>query len=140
MSSSQHRGRPFEGEVRSTDASSGVAVPIYEPGKTTALTIAADEYLEVNFVHLVTAAGGDSYLLIGADATIGTAEAVIRGTYAANGGFAGHLDQPKVGAPGETLWVVAPVGVVDVQVRGTIRKVDNQGTRPSWRESQVPGA
>lgn len=140
MSSPQHRGTPFEAEVRSADASSGVAVPIYNPGNTTALTLGADEYLEVTFVHLVTVAGEDAYVLIGSDATIGTAEAIVRGTYAANGGFAGELGQPKVGAPGETLWVVAPAGVVDVQIRGTIRKVDNQGTRPSWRESQVPGA
>jgi len=133
-------GEPFEGEVHSTNASSGVAVPIYNPGKPTARVLASNEYLVVTHAQLVVAAGGDAYILIGADATLGTNEVVTRGTFAVNGGTSGQLERPKTGLPGNTLWVVAPSGVVDVQVKGYIRKVDNAGTRPSWRESQVLGA
>lgn len=135
-------GRPFEAEVRSSDASSGVAIPIYEsgPGTPAAYTLKANEYLEVTWASLVTVAGGDSYILIGADATIGTDEAVIRGTFAVNGGYAGEISPPKVGVKAGTLFVVAPSGVVDAKVHGFIREVDEAGVRPSWRESQVPGA
>jgi len=138
---SKNEGREFEAEVHSTDASSGVAVPLYESGPATsvAYTLKANEYLEITWAKIITAAGGDSYLLAGADATLGTNEAIVRGTYAANGGFAGEIGPPKTGVLAGTLWVVAPVGVVDVKVQGYIRTIDEQGVRPSWRESQVPG-
>lgn len=133
-------GRPFEAVVHSTDASSGVALVMYEPGTTTVITLDSREYITAVWAKLVTAAGGDSYILIGADATLGTNEAIVRGPYAANGGFAGTLDVPKQGVTGGTLWVVSPAGVVDAFVNGTIRKKDSVGVRPDWKVSQVPGA
>jgi hypothetical protein len=134
--SAKQVGIPFEAEVRSADASSGVAVPIYLAGSdtSTAYTLAANEYLEVTWAELITVAGGDSYVLVGADATIGTNEAVVRGTFAANGGFAGEISPPKVGVKAGTLWVVAPLGVVDVKVQGFIRRRPTS-TRPTWKEA-----
>jgi hypothetical protein len=132
-------GRPFEAHVHSTDASSGVAIPIFEPGGVTAITLASDEYLTAVWAKLVTVVSGDAHIFIGADATLGTGEVVVRGTYAANGGFAGNLDIPKVGLVAGTLWVIAPAGVVDAFVHGTIRKVDNTGAKPSWREAELGG-
>jgi hypothetical protein len=128
-------GRPFEAEVNSSDASSGVAIPIYESGAATsvAYTLLSREYLEVDFVHFITVAGGACEVLIGADATSGVNEQIIAGTYAANGGFAGELGSPKVGVVGGTLWVVAPAGVADVQIRGRIRTLDDVGTKASWK-------
>lgn len=130
-------GIPFEAEVHSTDASSGVAVPIYKSGSATsvAYTLASTEYLEITWAKLVTTPGGDAYILVGADATLGTNEAIVRGTYAANGGFAGEISPPKVGVVGGTLWVVAPAGVVDVKITGFIREIDSTGTRPAWKEA-----
>lgn len=129
-------GTPFEAEVNSADASAGVAIPIYLSGSdtSTAYTLASNEYLEITWIELITVAGGDSYVLVGADATIGTNEAVVRGTFAANGGFAGEISPPKVGVVGGTLWVVAPAGVVDVKVQGFIRRRDTS-TRPTWKEA-----
>lgn len=134
--SANQLGTPFEAEVRSADASSGVAVPIYlsGPGTSVAYTLKSNEYLEITWAKLITVAGGDSYILVGADATIGVNEAVVRGTYAANGGFAGEISPPKVGVAAGTLFVVSPVGMVDVKVQGFIRELDNAGVRPAWRE------
>lgn len=130
-------GIPFEAEVHSTDASSGVSVPIYKQGAATsaAYTLGSREYLEITWLELITVAGGDSYVLVGADATLGTNEAVVRGTFAASGGFAGEISPPKVGVVGGSLWVVAPAGVVDVKVTGFIREIDSVGGRPSWKEA-----
>ena len=132
-------GRPFEAVLHSADASSGVALVIYEPGTTTVITLGVDEYLTAYWAKLVTVAGGDSYILIGADATLGVNEAIVRGTYAVSGGFAGNLDAPKVGGAGLTLWCVSPAGAVDAFVNGTIRKVDNTGAKPTWREAELGG-
>ena len=126
-------GRPFQGTLNTADASSGVAVPIFEIGSKTAYTLADDEFLEVHAVHLVTAAGGDSYVLLGADATLGTGETVMRGDFAQNGGIA-RDDICIAGDKADTLWVVAPAGALDVQVNGTIRKA-GIGGRPSYKAS-----
>lgn len=133
--SARQVGIPFEAEVRSSDASSGVAVPIYLSGPATsvAYTLKSTEFLEITWLELITVAGGDSFVLIGADATIGVNEAIVRGTFAANGGFAGEISPPKVGVTAGTLFVVSPVGVVDVKVLGFIREVDETGVRPSWQ-------
>lgn len=130
-------GIPFEAEVHSTDASSGVAVPIYLSGSSisVAFTLGARQYLEITWVKIITVAGGDSSVIIGADATAGVNEVVVRGTYAVNGGFAGEISPPKVGVVGGTLWVISPSGVVDVKVIGFIRELDVVGTRPAWKEA-----
>jgi hypothetical protein len=112
---------------------------LYEPGTTTVITLDSTEYITAVWASLLTVAGGDSYILIGADATLGTNEAIVRGTYAANGGHAGNLDVPKQGGSGHGLWVVSPAGVVDAMVTGTIRKKDTGGVRPDWKEAQVGG-
>jgi hypothetical protein len=134
------RGKPFEAELHSTDASSGVALVMYEPGTTTVITLGADEYIEVTWLHLIAVVSADTHVILGPDASVGVNEAIVRGTYAANGGFAGDtIDPPKVGAIAATLWVTAAAGVVDVAVRGVIRKVDNTGARPAWRETTAIG-
>ena len=136
MGNTKERGVPFEAELNSADASSGVAVPIYLSGSdtSTAYTLASNEYLEVTWAKLVTAAGGDSHIFIGADATLGTNEVIVRGTFAANGGFAGEISPPKVGVKGGTIWVIAPAGAVDVKIQGFIRRRDTS-TRPVWKEA-----
>ena len=139
MSGLATRGRPFEASVRSTDANAGVAVPLYEPGTSTVITLGSDEYIEVGWLHVITVAGGDTHVILGADASIGTNEEIVRGDYTANGGYGGVVAPAKVGAVAATMWITSPAGVVTVRAHGVIRRVDNTGARPSWRASQVPG-
>ena len=124
-------GRPFQGTLNTADASSGVAVPIFEIGSKTAYTLADDEFLEVHAISIVTASGGDSYVLIGTDATLGTGETVVRGDFDTNGGIV-RDDVCIVGDKADTLWAVAPAGNLNVQVNGTIRKA-GIGGRPSYK-------
>ena len=133
-------GRPFEAVLNSADADPALALVLYEPGSTKVITLDSREYLTIVWCKLVTAAGGDSYLFVGPDASLGTNETIVRGTYAANGGFAGNLDVPKQGAAGAGLWVFAPAGAVDAFVHGTIRQKDSVGVRPSWKEAQGVGS
>jgi hypothetical protein len=130
---SHHPGRPFQGTLRSADASSGVAVPIFELGSKTAYTLGDDEFLDIHSVSIVTAAGGDSYVLVGPDSSLATGETIVRGDFAANGGIA-REDLCHSGKKGETLWAVAPAGNIDVKINGTIR-VAGTGERPSWKEA-----
>lgn len=127
-------GEPIRGILHSTDASSGVEVPLFREGSTTALTLASNEYVEVTSVELITVAGGDCYVLIGDDATLGTGETVTRGTFAANGGVRAD-NTMHAGGAGQKVWVVAPAGVVDVRLNGRIRTVKPDASRPNWRES-----
>jgi hypothetical protein len=131
-------GDPVKGVLHSADASAGVEIPMYSRGTETVRTVAANEYLEIDSIELVTAPGGDCYVLIGPDASLGTGETIVRGTYAVTGG----VSEPNVrraGNVGEKPFVVAPAGVVDVAFTGRIMKGQTQGQRPSWKESMVPG-
>lgn len=119
---SSPNGIPFKAILHSADASSGVAVPIYKSGESSAFTPASDDFLEITDVDLVTVAGGDSYIVCGADATLGNGETVARGTFAANGGISKQFLTAFGGIKGGTLWAVAPAGVVDVVITGRIRK------------------
>lgn len=132
----QGNGQPIEGAVHSTDASAGVAVPIFEAGSRTARTLDADEYIEILSAQLVSAATGDIHLFTGPDASPGTGETVVRGTVAANGGIVRNvlLHRSK---PGETAWFIAPAGISDCVFSGVIRK-ERQTNRASWREA-LPG-
>lgn len=130
-------GEPIHGILHSTDASSGVAVPIFKLGSVSAYTLEAHEYIEITAIEIVTVAGGDCYVLIGDDATLGTGETVVRGTFAANGGIA-RDDICHAGKAGQSAYLVAPVGVVDVKFAGVIRREgDNTSVRPGWKESQL---
>jgi len=132
-------GEPIKGHVHSADASSGVAVPFFNQGSKTARTLAENEYLEIHTCDLITVAGGDCYVIVGPDASVAAGEVVIRGTFAANGGEE-KSHTLHVGKDGETVWVTAPAGVVDVTFTGVVRRAESNVPRPVWRESLVPGA
>lgn len=132
-------GDPVKGILHSTDASLGVEIPMYSRGTETVRTVAAHEYLEIDSIELVTAPGGDCYVLIGPNAGLGTGETVVRGTYAATGGVS-QAEVARAGNNGEKPFVVAPAGAVDVVFAGRIMQGKSEGQRPSWKESLVPGA
>lgn len=130
-------GRPFRGEVDSADASSGVGFTLYEEGSLTPYTLKPNEYLVIQSVQVVTAAGGDTHVFLGEDSTAGAGETVVRGEFAANGGIVQDLDPPHAGVVGHTPFLSAPAGNVDAVIRGGIRRGgDNTSVRPSWRQDQ----
>ena len=134
---SHYAGEPVRGILHSTDASAGVAIPIFNQGSVIQRTIGSDEYLEIHSIRLVTVAGGDCYVLIGPDATLGTGETVVRGTFAANSGLSASI-LLHTGRPSWNPFLVAPVGVVDVEFTGVIRRADHLG-RAAYQASLVPG-
>lgn len=129
-------GELIKGILYSSDASGGVAIPIFSQGSNTERTLAANEYIVVHSLELVSTVVGEAYVFLGDDATLGTGETVERGTFAANGGIAPGYDIEHAGLPGQRPYVVAP-GEVSVKITGRIRRQD-VGTRPSWKEAQAP--
>lgn len=131
-------GEPIHGELHSTDAHSGVSIPVYNQGSLTARTLAAYEYLEITSLEIVSAAGGDIQVFSGTSGSPSAGQMILRGTVAANGGLA-MSRMRYTGRIGETLWVVAPAGVVDVLVSGAVRQESVPGRAP-YQQSLVPGA
>ena len=114
-------GTPFVAQVRSSDASAGVSVPIYLNGSTTAYTLKSNEYVEIHTALAVVAAAGELHVFTSASSTPGSAGTVVRGTVPATGGLAVELCPPHAGQPGHTVWLVAAAGNADAVVRGSIR-------------------
>jgi len=129
-----YEGRPFRGELHSADASGGVVIPLYEDGSLTAYTLKDNEYLVIHSVELISAAGGDTFLFIGADGTEGAGEYIVRGTVAANGGIVQELIPPHSGDLGYLVYAQAPNGAVDAVIRGFIRTgKSNDYVKESWK-------
>jgi hypothetical protein len=135
-------GDPFKAELSNADITTETAVPIYKSGSVTAHTLAADEYLEIDSYHVVTLVAADVQVFLSENGTESTGEAIVKGEFAANGGASESLIEPERGLRAATIWAHSDTaGQVDVIVRGRIRKEGaNTGARPSWRESQIPGA
>ena len=117
-------GDEVHGELHSNDASSGMALLLYKAGSTESLTIADNEFLDIDRASVVTAVGGDAYIFLGTVAVgLQDGEIVIRGTFAANGGMTEDLSRtPRAGAAGATAVCIAPAGVVDAKITGRVRR------------------
>lgn len=123
-------GREVHGAVNNADASSGVEVPFYTAGGNssggqTADALAADEFLAITDILVVSVPGGDvhAYLSADNDGTPEAGETVVRGTIAANAGIAkSFIITPRHGAAGARLFVVAPAGVIDVIFTGRVQR------------------
>lgn len=116
-----YKGDPVHGEVHSSDASGGVEIVLYRAGTASQRVVGPNEYLDIHFVQLVSAPGGDCSVHVGPDASRGAGESVIRGTVAATGGIVSELTPPYEGIKGGKPWVIAPAGVVDAILQGCIR-------------------
>lgn len=127
-------GEPFEAVLHSTDASAGVTVPILLSGATAFHSITADEYVEIHSVTFVTANGGACYANVGLVSSTVYATLIFQGTFGPNGGLALGEIEPPFAAPdlGTKIWLTAPIGVVDLTLRGTIRK-GSTGTELVWK-------
>ena len=123
-------GREVHGNLNNADASSGVEVPFYtagggSSGGQTADVLAAGEFLAITDILVVTVPGGDVHVFLNDDngGTPDTGETVIRGTLAANAGIAkSFIITPRHGAAGARLFVIAPVGVIDVNFTGRVQR------------------
>ena len=129
-------GEPFRGEVNGDSTGASAVLTLYKDGSLTAYTLLGDEYLEIHSCQIISVAGGDTMIFIGADGTPGAGEYVVRGTVPANGGIVMEsIDPPHVGAPGHLPYGKAPTGVWDAIVRGGIRREGDgsSSARESWK-------
>ena len=135
-------GEPVHGEKVSTDASAGVAIPIYNEGSTTARTLGADEYIEVHEVQVSSVAAGLTIVSFGATNPGSSPTAgnrVVSAALPINGSIQmSHVH--AVGPVGATLWLTAPAGDSShVTLKATIRSATANNSRPKWMESLTPG-
>lgn len=116
-------GKEVHGEIHSADASSGVEVTLYEAGTdTNALALGATEFLEITDIVVVSVAGGDVRVFFGSDMTPAAGSMIVRGTVGANGGIAkSFIVTPRGGVAGDTVRILAPIGVVDVNFTARLK-------------------
>jgi hypothetical protein len=116
-----HIGDPVHGEVISANASgAGVAVILYTSGTATVRTLAANEYLTITDVILISTAGGVYDLIFGTAA--GAGKHIVKGIADAKGGLAHHFETPQTGPIGVNALLIADAGQVDLCVTGYITK------------------
>ncbi len=114
-------GDPVKGTINSADANAGVEITLYEIGSSTTRAITADEILLITDIMLVAENGGDCHVFIGADATPGAGETILRGNFQSQGGAnPPFLGTPNGGVKGGKPFVVAPIGQIDVNFTGRI--------------------
>lgn len=113
-------GQVVHGVLRSSDASSGVEVSLYDASNAS-VTISASQRLLITDAHVTSDDGGELHLFIGADATPGNGETVLRGKVAASGGLmVGFQGTPRLGILGGKPYLVAAAGIVNVVLTGRI--------------------
>lgn len=111
------------GELHSTNASTGVAIPLYYEGTSNVATLLGDEHLKIDSIQAISAAGGDVQVFVELNATPQVGDFVIRGTVSVDGGVVeGHVS--FTGKVGAVAYLIAPAGVVDVVFSGRIVKKD----------------
>lgn len=109
-------------------------VLFYLAGLKVARTIAANEQLHIDSVHVVAVGAGDVQVFFddvqggpsSSSSGIGTidgGEMIMRGTGAANAVMVQTFPTPRVGFKGATVKVIAPNAVVDVILTGWIEQV-----------------
>lgn len=133
-----HTGEPIHGELHSADASAGVALLLYKSGSLAAYTLGVDEYIEIHSIDVVSAAGGDTVLYFSADGTVVAGGVIVRGTLAVNSGIV-MSRMNAAGTIGKNVYVKTPMGAADANFIGVIKRATANDSRPSWRESLVPG-
>lgn len=116
-------GKEVHGELHTVNASSGVEVPLYEAGTdTTALTFGATEFLEITDIIVVAATGSDVQVFFGSTNTPAAGSMIIRGTIGAEGVMErSFIGTPRGGVAGDTVRVLAPSGVIDVNFTARLK-------------------
>lgn len=117
------QGDPIRGILTSSDASGGVAIPIFDAGKLTARTIQSNEFLVITDYELYVVATGDAHFFVGADGTPGTGETVARATLAVNSRLAGSRHPGVSMGKGLTPWLIAANGQADITFSGYLQQV-----------------
>lgn len=118
------QGSPIHFSLRTTDATTAIAVTLYRSGTLTSLTLASDEILEIDGYTIVADTAGDHHLYLGTSTTPAAGETVDRGDFATNGGVRGNLNTtPRVGVAGSILRIDSDVvAVININGTGRIRK------------------
>jgi hypothetical protein len=117
-------GKPVRGMLTSADASSGAAIPMYENGSLTVVTLSATQFLTITDYEIHCTPGGDTFMHVGTLAgTPAAGEYVARGDLQADGRLAGNLDCPRTYVKGSTPFLTAPAGNVSVTFSGYITEV-----------------
>jgi hypothetical protein len=117
------KGEPVQGQVRSSDASGGVEITLYDDaGSSRAL--ASDERLAIDSFTLSSDPGGDCRLFCDTDDdnAVDAGEEFFRATVVADGTVSVNMPNAFLGAAGAKPHVIAPSGNVDVSLRGRITK------------------
>jgi hypothetical protein len=105
-------------ELRSTNASGGVAFTLYRMGDTTAFTLGSGQYITITDILLICSAEV-AYAICGATDVIG--RTVVRGTADENGGLAHRFETPYQLPKGITPRLFADAGKVDCTMTGYLQ-------------------
>ena len=119
------KGRVVKGEQFVTDASTAAEVALYDQaGEVYAL--AADEYLAIETIEVVTDTAADVHVFFDDDDdnVPDAGETIVRGDFSANGGIATQFPTPRRGQDGGKPHVVSDVAAaVKITLSGLVRKV-----------------
>lgn len=116
-------GDPVHGElITDGDASTATVLVLYKSGTTTVRTLAADEFLSITDVLIVSEDGGDISLLAGSAGAAG--KYIVHGNFAANGGVDKSFSTPYTCPIGVTPYFKGAAANLDVCViEGFITKI-----------------
>lgn len=113
-------GDRVHGEASSANATSGVALSLFEAGSVTAATVGANDKLHIVSMLVIAVPAGRCVLAAAAD-TAG--RRIAGGTLVANSGFALKFPMPFVCPAGVTPKIFcASAGQVDVSIEGFIER------------------
>ena len=115
-------GEPFHGEAIRASGAANTTLLTYKSGDAPggviqAFVLAANEYLVITDVLLITAAAG-AYALCAATDVAG--RRIVRGTSDANGGMAHHFETPYTCPRGVIPVLIADSGAVSCLVQGFV--------------------
>lgn len=117
------------------NANAGAQVLIYKAGNDSAYTLAANEFIEIFDLQVISATGGDTFVAVDIIANIGTTPTagtvVVRGTLAATSGIV-MSHARYTGFNNAVPYVTSPGAITDVCGRGAIRQTTVPGRQP-WQ-------
>jgi hypothetical protein len=105
----------LHGELHTTDAHTGLPVPLFYEGTNNPFIVQGDDVLIVESVQIIASAGGDVQLFASTSAVPSPGDMIVRGSLGTGSGVVESKRQFK-SRPGASLVLIAPVGIVDVIV------------------------
>ena len=115
------RGDPIHMEVDSSNASAGVVFTLYKAGQLSPFALAANQYIDVTDIILISTVGGAYDILAAASDAAGAR--IAKGSAAALGGLAHHFEVPYTCPVGVTPRLIADAGQVTCVLQGFVTEV-----------------